>query len=248
MNNIFPLFRTLEIETNSYCNRKCPGCLRNSTPNKDATESWFKHNQLPFDTIQKIFNDVLTLGFRGGVCLSHYNEPLADLRIVDIAKLAMSKNFSSVFMGSNADYLTEELAHNLDGNINEIGFALYMQEPFLSQRAQWIKSLFHKTKVSAVYGDHMITHYSPLCDDVNVIAAKNCNNVCGHPPKRLIINHKGEMLFCCDDLIGHFDLGNVYESTVEELWYSDKHQELVLALRNRGGRSIHPHCTSCPRP
>lgn len=246
MTRQIPLFKTLEIETSAQCNRKCPGCLRNSIPDKESTSSWFKDNLLLDDTFKRILYEARQMGFNGNVCLSHYNEPLLDPRIVDLARYTKQMGFVHVFMGSNADFLTEDLARELDGSIDEIGFALYMLEPKLSERASWIKSLFKKTHVTANYGDHMITHFSPL-DDHEALAAAHCKNRCMHPFKRMVVNHRGDMLLCCDDLTGHFDLGSVYTNSLEELWYSEKHQELVLALSQPGGRAIHPHCLSCPR-
>jgi len=63
----------------------------------------------------------------------------------------------------------------------------------------------------------------------------------------MIVNHKGQQLLCCDDLIGNFNLGTIYEKSIEELWYSNTHQNYVLELLKSGGRKIHSHCLSCPR-
>ena len=41
---------------------------------------------------------------------------------------------------------------------------------------------------------------------------------------------------------------NVHERTIEELWFGDRHQDLVVALQQAGGRRTHEHCLSCPRP
>lgn len=240
------MFKCLEIETQSLCNRKCPSCLRNSTPDKDAVSSWFEKNQLPLETIAKIFEQVASMGHTGNVCLSHYNEPLMDERIVEIVKMSKGHGFKSTFFGSNGDFLTEELAAELDGVVDTIGFSLYMPDPERSRRKEWIKGLFKKTSITIGNGDHMITHYSPLCD-VEVEAKKHCGRRCMRPQDRLIINHKGEMLLCCDDLIGHFDLGNINEKTAVELWNDEKRCKLVSALSKAGGRRIHEHCLSCPR-
>ena len=241
-----PLFQNLEIETNSMCNRTCVTCLRNSTPDKNSVSSWFEENYLPLDIFESVLDQAWSLGHRGTVCLSHYNEPLMDPRIATLVALAKGKGFNHVFFGSNADFLTEEIAHNLDGVIDYIGFSFYMKDPKRSERKKWVQSLFKKSKITMGDGDHMITHYSPNADVVQ-ISKKYKENNCLRPQKRLIINHKGDMLMCCDDLTGHFDLGNVSNNTLEELWYSKKHQDYVIALTKKGGRCIHSHCLSCPR-
>jgi molybdenum cofactor biosynthesis enzyme MoaA len=115
------LFRFLDLETISSCNRTCPTCIRNSHPDKKAISSWFEVNYLPLEVITEALDQCVALGFTGGVCLSHYNEPLMDERIAEIAALAKSYGqFSEVFMNSNGDFLTEELAKDLDGHLDKI--------------------------------------------------------------------------------------------------------------------------------
>lgn len=245
------LFKRLEIETHSTCNRTCPTCLRNSIPDREATKSWFEPNSMAIDDFERILDQSIAMGFRGEVCLSHYNEPLMDERIVELARLVRSKNsFSRLFFCSNADFLTEELASNLDGLINDIGFSFYMDDPVRSKRVAWVKSLFKKTRLDISLGDpldaHMVTHYSPKVDVVE-LGRRHVNETCNRPIQRMIVNHKGEMLLCCDDMIGHFGLGTIHEKSIEELWFSDVHQNYVLSLRTRGGRRVHPHCENCPR-
>lgn len=247
MDKKIKLFKRLEIETFSNCNRKCVTCLRNSIPDRESTKSWFGNNELPIEDIERVLKQSIQMGFKGEVCLSHYNEPMMDDRIVDIAKMTKSMGFSRVFMCSNGDYLTEELASNLDGVLDDIGISLYMDEPNLSKRRDWIRTLFKKTKLSPIQpGVHMATHCSPTFDVASLVR-NHQSNPCHHPTVRMIVNHKGQMLLCCDDLTNNFDLGSVHESTVEELWFSEKHQNYVLSLSKRNGRSVHPHCMSCPR-
>lgn len=245
-----PLFQCLEIETHSECNRRCPTCLRNSIPDKDATASWFSPNSLSMDDIKRVLEQSKTMGFNNEVCLSHYNEPLMDERIVDIALLVRSMGFRQIFLASNADFLTEELAAKLDGVVDYIGFAFYMDEPNLSKRMAWTKTLFKKTRISMGIGapeeQHMVTHFSPIGDLIQ-LGKKHQDLRCLRPLRRMIVNHRGQMLLCCDDMIGHYDLGTIHESSVEELWYGEKHQHLVRELMSPGGRAVHPHCLSCPR-
>lgn len=242
------IFPRLEIETSSYCNRTCKSCLRNSIPDRESTQSWFDQNLLPTDDFKRILLEAKEMGFSGELCLSHYNEPLLDKRIVELAQFARNTGFSRIFFCSNADFLTEELAKNLDGLIDDIGFSFYMDEPIKSKRREWVYSLFKRTKlVGTGDGEHMITHFSPLADVVQ-ISLKYKNNPCFLPQKRMIINHKGQMLLCCDDLTGHFDLGTIYEYSLKELWYSEKHQLYLKSLMKSGGRGVHQHCLSCPRP
>ena len=113
------------------------------------------------------------------------------------------------------------------------------------KREREIRTLLRRTLLTFTDGGHITTHFSPLYP-VEELARSHAGHPCHEPIRRMIVNHRGEMLMCCDDLIGNFDLGNVKDHTIEELWFSEKHQDLVLALEKPGGRT-HPYCKSCPR-
>jgi hypothetical protein len=242
-----PLFQQLEVETRSTCNRACPGCLRNSHPDRAALRPWFESHELPGDLVERLLTEALALGFHGPVCLQHYNEPLQDPRITAFGRRARALGFPHVFICTNGDYITEAVAAELDGAFHELQVALYMDEPAKGRRQQWLATLFRETRLHFTGGGHIPTHFSPLYD-VAALANQNRIHPCGEPLRRLIINHRGDMLLCCDDLAGHFGLGNLRDHTVEQLWFGDRHQNLVLALQAPGGRWCHPHCLSCPRP
>jgi hypothetical protein len=171
-----------------------------------------------------------------------------DSRIADIAKLAKSYGqFSRIFLNTNGDFLTEELAQSLDGHLDEIIVSLYMDEPKKSERGDWIKTLFNRTEpVIITMSDHIPTHFSPKFD-VEDLARRHINSRCNEPQIRVIINHRQQYLLCCDDVIGNFDLGTFPEIGIKDHWFGGKHEKIRNTLKSDGGRVNYPYCTSCPR-
>lgn len=241
-----PLFQILEIETSSLCTRRCPSCIRNSHPNSEATKPWFEQAFLPTQTIARIFAEARDLGFTGHVCLQHFNEPLLDERLAQLGMLAKSFGFANVFFCTNGDGLTEALAKELDGCFDEIVVALYMEEPQRSEREAAIRRMFCKTKLQFTGGGHIPVHFSPL-HDVGALAAKRMREPCHEPARRMIVDHRGKMLLCCDDLVGEFDLCSVQEKSIGDLWFGPRHKEIVKALSRADGRLTYPYCANCPR-
>lgn len=237
----------LDLETVSTCNRFCSTCLRNSYPNKGVSFSWFKKMYLPEGLIYQAIEDALKLEFFSGtVCLNHYNEPLMDERIVDISK-NIKNGFSirHLYLHSNGDLLTEEIASKLDGALDRIIFTLYMDEPVKSSRVMWIRSLFSKTDVIVnTYSKHIATHFSPDYP-VDELAEKNKTHTCFEPHMRIVINHRRQYLLCCDDFVGHFDLGTFPEKSLAEHWEEKMKIQQTLSVPN--GRLVYTYCTSCPR-
>jgi len=242
------LFKYLDLETVSICNRHCPTCIRNSHPNKEATSSWFEYNLLPMETIVEALNQCSDLGFTGGVCLSHYNEPLKDERIAEIARIVKAyEQFHPIYLHTNGDFLTEALANSLDGVLDKILVSLYMSEPKKSERAEWVKSLFHTTYATPLTASwHIATHFSPKFD-VKALAESHRGRACPEADIRVIINHRSQFLLCCDDFIGNFNLGYFPETSIKDYWFG-KRLTIAKDLREAGGRNKYSYCITCPRP
>jgi len=242
------LFKLFELETCSYCNRTCPTCLRNSHPDKQAVAPWFEQTFLPTETIHDLLGQLVRMGFQGPVCLQHYNEPLLDPRIAELGRYAKGlKQFHHVFMCTSGDFIDEKRAADLDGAFDELQISLYMNADVARRRTDYLKALFKKTLLSFTGGVHIPTHFSPSFPVLGFADAYR-NRPCTLPQKRLIINHRGECLLCCDDLVGNFGLGNIRDHSLEELWFGERHQQIIRDLEVAGGRNKHPYCASCPRP
>lgn len=244
------LFSYIDLETISTCNRTCSTCIRNSHPDRKKLRSWFEPHHLPIKTIHQALDQCGDLGFVGGVCLSHYNEPLMDERIAQIGQIVKSCGiFHPIFLNTNGDFITEDIAQGLDGVLDKIIVSLYMKEPIKSERKAWIQSLFHKTHVDVnTNAEHFTTHYSPM-PTLDALIETHRGDPCKTEPKlHLIINHRRQYLLCCDDVIGNFDLGTFPEIGIEDYWFGDKHTKILNDLDETGGRLLYSYCSTCPRP
>jgi radical SAM protein with 4Fe4S-binding SPASM domain len=254
-----PMFGMLEIETHSTCNRRCAACIRNSHPDRKAVQSWFEEHELSLDALYRVMSQAHAMGCRF-VGLQHYNEPLEDKRLPHIAVLARSLGFTRIWAATNADLMTPQLAAELDGKFDGLDIALYpsSQYPYKKlsgpwvgpedreQRGAWLRTLFRRTQLNIMHMTHVASHFSPT-HPVTELAAQYASQPCHEPTVRAIINHRGDMLMCCQDVVGHFDLGSVHDTSLDKLWQSDRHRAFVRALSKNGGRSSHPHCLSCPQ-
>jgi radical SAM protein with 4Fe4S-binding SPASM domain len=242
-----PLPEVLSIETSSDCNRTCGTCIRNSDPDRARVEPWFQHNLMSWDLIRKIFDDARSMGFRHDLCLSFFNEPTMDPRLPEIVDLAITYPFRNIFMHSNGDFMTPELAAQLDGKLTWIYFSLYCDDAAKTKRAAQLREWFTKTDVRFSNGMHGVTHFSPGVDLGSVLSQVRDLN-CTEPQDRFIINHRGEMTMCCEDMGGNFELGNVRDQCLRDLWFNARHQQLVRQLQRPGGRRGLAYCENCPRP
>lgn len=94
------LFSTVQIETNSLCNRRCSYCP-NTTTGRPA--HW-----LAEDTVDDVLGQLAAMAFRGTVVFSGYNEPTLDPRlpgILERTRAALPDN--PVVLYTNGDAIDE---------------------------------------------------------------------------------------------------------------------------------------------
>ncbi len=259
-----PLFSWLEIETQGDCNRTCNTCLRQTYVDKKhpthigrfpISTKQGKGNQMPTETFHSIIDQAHALNFSGNINMQHFNEPLLDERLVDFA--AYIKNKYKIPLRSrrpqmaircctNMDLITEELARELDGIIDMFNIALYMPKKRQQEREQWLKSLFKISVLRFTKGVHVATHFGPT-PNLKAQIQQNITKKCTQYNNSFIIAFDGTVLHCCDDYVGHFGLGNVNTTSLEDIWNSKQHRKLVYDLSKEGGRQQYNYCRLCPR-
>ena len=194
----------------------------------------------------KIIDQAVSMNFTGIVNLQHFNEPLFDKRLDFLGHYAKEQyQFDKVMVHTNGDALNEKIASKLDGNFDIINIALYDNNT--ETRRLEIYSWFSKTRINFVSPVHLITHFSPF-HGLKFAIERNKNAPCITKSQyRMIIDYTGEMHMCCDDISKEFDLGNINDSTLEELWYSERHSQIIRDLEEPGGRLKYDYCSICPR-
>jgi len=201
---------------------------------------------MPTATVLNAINQLAQMDFRGVINLNHYNEPLIDDRIAAFGAYARCRLLAkSVELFSNADLLDADRAAELDGIFDQITFSLYHpleKQPAIKAK---IRGWFNHTKPVFTKGEHTISHNSPLPGLATRIA-KVIDTPCTYYHQRFILAHDGTALFCCQDYSGHFDLGNIYNMSLVDIWNGPKYLKLEDDLSRPAGRRLHDYCRSCP--
>ena len=227
----WPMFHWVQIETSSYCNRKCEGCPVSLYPRekKYISETIFT----------KIVNELVGLSFSGTIHLHSFNEPLADRTIVDKVRL-ISKSLpkAKIKMNSNGDFLTPKLLRQLlsagldrlyvtqyDGKINE-RIANVLKE--IDERERAIMTVRVKT---AFLGNR-----AGLLS--NIVVQEPILAGCNRPFNQLVINYKGDIVICCNDYLEKEVMGNVEDATLLDIWNCDRFKSIRRLLRMKNRNSI----------
>lgn len=67
---------------------------------------------------------------------------------------------------------------------------------------------------------------------------------CARAINYMTIRYNGDVCLCCFDPFGEVTFGNLNESTIEEIWLSEKHKE-YQNLHKKGRGNELPKCRSC---
>jgi len=94
----------VEIETFSYCNRVCSYCP-NAVHDRRSFKSFMSDRHLDM-----LIRDLAAIDYRNQIVLSHYNEPMADVRIIEhIARFRRAAPNALIALYSNGDFLDRDM-------------------------------------------------------------------------------------------------------------------------------------------
>ena len=255
-----PLFERLQIESQSNCNRSCWFCPRiydRSGTYLDRTGRAVL-SRMPTEKILDLLDQAQALGFGGRVGFHHYSEPLLDERNVTLAREARTRGMTP-YLHTNGDVLKRdaELCREVVAVYEPIVVGLYdyaTDDELEEAKRYWRQRLAGATIEFSPIGPggrrsaHSIGVPRALVPTDARMAVPDltfANAPCHRPLVRMIVRHDGAMAGCCEDTNDAFELGNVYEHSLAELWYSDRHVRMVEDLV-AGRRERYELCRNCP--
>jgi 2-deoxy-scyllo-inosamine dehydrogenase (SAM-dependent)/8-amino-3,8-dideoxy-alpha-D-manno-octulosonate transaminase len=262
MHEAIPLFERLEIETQSNCNRACWFCSRTydrSGVYLDA-EGEATIRRMPGEKVVELLDQAQALGFRGEVSFHFFSEPLLDKRNIGFARAARARGLHP-FTHTNGDVLlrSEKLCRQVTEAYERVVVGLYdyrtdaeLEEAKERWRAKLpgVRLSFSAIGPSGSRGAFSVGIPRALVPTNRRMSTPDLvypNGPCSRPLVRLIVRHDGAVANCCEDLHADFDLGNVYERSLGELWFSECHVKVVRDLL-AGRRERYELCRQCPLP
>jgi len=243
---------SLELELHAFCDLDCVFCPRyqdRSGVRKDA-EGEKIMKQMPTEHVYNIINQAKDLGYSGRIKLHRLSEPLIDPRYVEIANYIKNNTNMKLFDDTNGNVLRKKprLIPLLDGVVYGFCIGLYdvkTEEEKLAEMNYW-QSAFKKTKVlfSLPQETCLIRQNSKIYDEVYKDPAA-LNLPCEQPKTYFHIRYDGNVSLCCEDDQCEFNLGNAFETSLKDIWWSDKHVMLAKELAKPGGRHKFNVCKTC---
>jgi radical SAM protein with 4Fe4S-binding SPASM domain len=243
-------WQKLQIELHSDCNRDCGFCPRfgdRSGVRKDA-EGKAVRVKMPTEQVLSIIDQAHALGYRGVVGLHRLSEATLDPRFLDIYNYIRKRGM--VFHdATNGDVLQRkpELCAAIDHPDTEIIFGLYdatTEDEREEEKRFWRSRFKHASVRFSEPVKKLVLRKNSQAYELAEKDPAVLDMPC-YATNELLIRYDGNVNLCCQDDMCEFHLGNVFETPIEQIWWSDKRAEIVRTLRRPGGRHRLAPCSTC---
>ena len=225
------LFKEIEFETTSYCNRKCNYC-----PNIDferfGEDENFLMKQQVFETL---INQLADLKFSGLISPHLYGEPLSDYRMLSWSKYIKKKlPDCRLKIVTNGDFLNK-------ANFNDF-IAAGVDIFYISKHSKLLKKPCRQL-LEDLDRDTLNKHIlvQDFFDDFNQNQTMFTNRggsvklkkeIIKKPPVNCsystypVINVFGDLILCCQDFSNNYVFGNIMNKSLKDIWFDERNIEL----------------------
>jgi MoaA/NifB/PqqE/SkfB family radical SAM enzyme len=249
----------LRVETTSKCNRSCWFC-----PHSELKRPKENMNR---DLYNKIINDASEAGINS-MDIRNFGEPLLDKDLENKIKYAKDRGFKYVEIYTNGILLTPERYSSLcEAGITRIRTSLITDQEYNTTLLKNLADIKPKENIISIELINMpesmgnyITILRKLIDlevtKVRIVPPHNwgdwtTENVdnsgkwCHRLWSSVNVLTNGQVVLCCMDYEGIYDLGNCNDQSIKEILNSDKFKEY---RQNHLSGKLEPICEGCLKP
>ncbi len=234
--------KTVEVETTSYCNRKCAYCP-NATIGRpeDLMDERLFH---------RIIDSLAQWDFTGRFSPHFYGEPLTDERLVGFMAHARKKlPKANIVVYTNGDYLTvDKYIALMEAGVDSFRVSLHspsLPKAFAATQAflQERRPELYKVEIVDFYGMYKSKEESMLNNRGGMIDITHKRHPYCFLVEHLTIDYLGNAVLCCNDFLSSVTFGNAGEKELKDIWYDPAYVE--ARRRIASGFWLYDICQKC---
>lgn len=214
----------LEIETGSFCNRKCPWCLFGQhTDFRAGTIDY-----LDIGYLEKVFHELKENNFKGVISFHSMNEPLLDDRIADGSIFKCCKsilgNEAVLKITTNGDLLNDNVETMFRLGMDYLYVSCYSEE--VLHHAADLQKLYSKISILDLTNQNSAKLIFNRAGSIRSQYAGENKKSCTLPLYSAVIGFDGEVRLCCNDAIGQIKFGNIKTQMLYDILNSENMKKL----------------------
>jgi hypothetical protein len=204
---------------------------------------------LPTVKVLSLLDELEALDFRGYITFHQLSEAFLDKRLIPVAREAKRRGMRP-YVHTNGDVLRQDEALCREAaEIFEyivVGLYDYKSESEKCAEKELWKRRLAGTEILFSLAENVYTRtHAPDNDKMNRLWRRAYPTApCAQPRTYLLVHYKGDACCCCEDMYGELLRHNVYEMSLHDIWYSERHAEVARVLRI-GDRDAFELCAKC---
>ena len=216
----FPLPTWVELSLIDVCNRKCSFC-----PKSDDLVAPDTFQSMNRALIEKLYEDLISMNFKGAIALCGYGEPMLHKDIVWIVK-KLSK-IAHVEIITNGDVLTSKKIQDLYlAGVSKILISMY-DGPEQIEKFETLAKNANVPKDTVILRDRWYNADSDfgvkLTNRAGTMKTGNQKpnsfySKCYYPTYQFLIDWNGDIFLCPQDWQRRVTMGNVMQQSIFEIW------------------------------
>jgi len=257
-----PLFSWIEFNLSGSCNRRCDFC---PWSNPEWRSSHFQNVtdnngilHLQTEVYEGVMKDLNKVGFKGGIIYSGFSETFLYKHLEEVIKISKEQcPESRIEINTDGDFLTiDKLNTIFEAGLTRLDVSVYdgpdKVKPFedLRVEAGLNKEQFHiRERWYAPEENFGISGLNNRAG-ASIMPEINVNKLdaplkrkCFYPFYQIMVDFDGAVLLCNNDWDKRLILGNVKETSILDIWNSEKYKEVRGNLANANRN--HSPCNRC---
>jgi radical SAM protein with 4Fe4S-binding SPASM domain len=240
-----PLFRSVELETRTRCNSTCSFCAASILT--DTRPDIY----LPDALFAKLIAELAALDYDGAIKFFVNNEPLLDKRTAEFirqAKAAIPKVHTEVHTNglklnpkTGRELLEAGLDHLYINNYSQDGTVHRGVQAFLDEVAQDFPQADIVLHMRLL--DERLLNRGGTAPNGRILADP-LQLPCVLPFDEVVVTADGRVTICCQDHYFEAAVGNLNDTSLQDIWYGEGFQKLRADLL-RNDRTGNKFCKVC---
>ena len=225
VNDIYSTLRIVEISVVDSCNRTCSFC-----PHDDINYT-FRYGRADLKLFETISNQLIERDYTGYIAICGYGEPTMYKQLIEAVSI-LRKTKAKIDLITNGELLTKQKVNELFlAGLDILTISLY-EEQYIEHTNKLVEGLHESqylirnrylNQISVVNRREILHNHGDI----------ERTSECWLPSYKMLINHDGNVLLCCNDWTRTNTYGNVYQQSLWDIWttnMNEKRQNLLNGI------------------